>query len=608
MNKQKKHNYNWLIVLFFILFCYTAFPNIVYTSQKERADTAKINTLTEEAYLTARKNPEQSVSAAHSALKVSKKANYKKGIADANLALGAAYMAKHNPNDSATFYCHRALNLHTQLNDLKGMARACYGLSFIYNFKSQAQKAIEYGKLSVEYFEKAGRQREVIAALDAVIFLEKQQNNYEKALQLSDKAIKISQTLNDTLQWANALNNKGNILKDMFLFNPAIDAYFDAFQLWELANDTSGLAIAYGSIANAYFFEGDYKKSLEYNFKKLPITINGGNLWETNKTMSNIALSYSNLNKPDSALFYMKQSLKIAKKMNYPEGVANSYNNMASTYLSLEITDSTLVYSSKAIAIAEKINSPNLAKYKISKAMAFNHQKKYNEALVLAKKSYNLAKQRNDKHIVKDASFLLSEIHHHLGQRSLAYPFLTEYIKLHDSISNMEYMRKVTRLDIQHEYETKQKTAEFEIEKSKQQIEILNKTNFIKSQRIKIFWIVIMSIILLSFAGAFISFLVIRNQNHRIEQMKLEIRNYLLNSEPTKKEASNKNPIEILIAKYNLTQREAEIMELISTGIGNEEIANKLFVSRNTVKFHIKNIFIKLDVKNRVQALQKSAM
>jgi LuxR family maltose regulon positive regulatory protein len=49
-------------------------------------------------------------------------------------------------------------------------------------------------------------------------------------------------------------------------------------------------------------------------------------------------------------------------------------------------------------------------------------------------------------------------------------------------------------------------------------------------------------------------------------------------------------------------------MNLISTGIGNEEIANKLFVSKNTVKFHIKNIFIKLDVKNRVQAMQKSAL
>ncbi|HHE40131.1 MAG TPA: LuxR family transcriptional regulator, partial [Candidatus Cloacimonetes bacterium] len=57
-----------------------------------------------------------------------------------------------------------------------------------------------------------------------------------------------------------------------------------------------------------------------------------------------------------------------------------------------------------------------------------------------------------------------------------------------------------------------------------------------------------------------------------------------------------------------LTQREAEIMELIETGIGNEEIAEKLFVSRNTIKFHIKNIFIKLDVRNRVQALHKMTM
>jgi ATP/maltotriose-dependent transcriptional regulator MalT len=90
--------------------------------------------------------------------------------------------------------------------------------------------------------------------------------------------------------------------------------------------------------------------------------------------------------------------------------------------------------------------------------------------------------------------------------------------------------------------------------------------------------------------------------------MKLEIRNYLLNAEAKEKKGINENPLDTLIEKYGLTQREAEIMNLISTGIGNEEIANKLFVSKNTVKFHIKNIFIKLDVKNRVQAMQKSSL
>jgi LuxR family transcriptional regulator of csgAB operon len=51
-----------------------------------------------------------------------------------------------------------------------------------------------------------------------------------------------------------------------------------------------------------------------------------------------------------------------------------------------------------------------------------------------------------------------------------------------------------------------------------------------------------------------------------------------------------------------LTSREIEIMAMISIGAKNDEIADKLFISPNTVKTHIYNIFKKIDVPNRLQA------
>ena len=51
-----------------------------------------------------------------------------------------------------------------------------------------------------------------------------------------------------------------------------------------------------------------------------------------------------------------------------------------------------------------------------------------------------------------------------------------------------------------------------------------------------------------------------------------------------------------------LTPREAEILIMVSTGAKNEEIAERLFISPNTVKTHIYNIFKKIDVPNRLQA------
>jgi DNA-binding CsgD family transcriptional regulator len=52
-----------------------------------------------------------------------------------------------------------------------------------------------------------------------------------------------------------------------------------------------------------------------------------------------------------------------------------------------------------------------------------------------------------------------------------------------------------------------------------------------------------------------------------------------------------------------LSDREYELLLLLKTGVTNKEIADKLFISINTVKTHLQHLFEKLDVKNRTQAI-----
>ena len=60
------------------------------------------------------------------------------------------------------------------------------------------------------------------------------------------------------------------------------------------------------------------------------------------------------------------------------------------------------------------------------------------------------------------------------------------------------------------------------------------------------------------------------------------------------------------IKDLGISKRESEVLELISQGLSNQEIADKLFVSLNTVKTHSARLFEKLEVNSRTKAIHKA--
>ncbi len=68
--------------------------------------------------------------------------------------------------------------------------------------------------------------------------------------------------------------------------------------------------------------------------------------------------------------------------------------------------------------------------------------------------------------------------------------------------------------------------------------------------------------------------------------------NYVINSEKLK--------------SHGISVRELEVLELMAKGLSNQEIANKLFVSLHTIKTHSANLYSKLSVKRRTQAIRKA--
>jgi DNA-binding CsgD family transcriptional regulator len=60
------------------------------------------------------------------------------------------------------------------------------------------------------------------------------------------------------------------------------------------------------------------------------------------------------------------------------------------------------------------------------------------------------------------------------------------------------------------------------------------------------------------------------------------------------------------LKRTGISKREYEVLELISAGLSNQEIAEKLFVSTSTVKTHVSNVLGKLDASRRTEAIAKA--
>lgn len=60
------------------------------------------------------------------------------------------------------------------------------------------------------------------------------------------------------------------------------------------------------------------------------------------------------------------------------------------------------------------------------------------------------------------------------------------------------------------------------------------------------------------------------------------------------------------LKKLNLSNREYEVLQLLTKGYSNADIAESLFLSLSTVKTHVSHLFVKMDVKSRTQAIEKA--
>jgi DNA-binding CsgD family transcriptional regulator len=297
----------------------------------------------------------------------------------------------------------------------------------------------------------------------------------------------------------------------------------------------------------------------------------------------------------DSASYYYEKLITISQQNNYLKGVSTGYNNLASVYEKTGRYQEALDLKLKGLKIDRRIDDTyGIMTSLVSLTESYILLKNYHKAKETLDEAFTLC----DSSWIADLSgihYLYYDIFKKTGNSNEALNNYEKYAVLTDSINQNRSREKVMEI-----------LAKYETEKKEQQILLLEQTNLLNESRIRFQWVLIGGLVISGLLILIVVWFFMRHKNHKIKMMQLEIHQFLLRlrniENPDEKVHQYNDPSETF-KKWDLTKREAEILHHLSQGCSNAKIAKNLFISENTVKFHIKNIYIKLNVKNRMEAL-----
>jgi len=395
------------------------------------------------------------------------------------------------------------------------------------------------------------------------------------------------------------------------------------------------------NLTTFYARNGQYDSALVLIQEVYQMDLESGDSSDISSDFNTLAFLYSQQNNHKKALNYYQQSIDYLKPTE-DRKLATRYSNMAMAYMELEDFDQAKALHQKSYDLYEKIqDSIKMAQQKLNTGVLYARMKQYKTAqnfqqqaidfysrmknswaetrsrieltqTLIAAGQYKKAlrqveaavencQKHNFLEELVEALKLKMQIQEKLGLTNQALETLKKHNIYKDSLDKSNQLRKLNNLELK--FVTEQKEQEIEMLQLSNE---LQEASLLRQRRENL--ALIMGLAALLIFGGFV--FITQRQKFRlkeallskeIDELRLQL-SALLGSggeslEPVKEEIDQK-------LKEPLSDREFDIFKLALTEKSNREMAEELFVSVNTVKYHLKNIYEKIGVSSRKEALK----
>lgn len=433
-----------------------------------------------------------------------------------------------------------------------------------------------------------------------------QLGNADSSFYFLDQAEDLSRKRSDDLVLIKVYNTKGLVLMGLSKYEEALSTFQKGLAIGDGRNEPKYLEAVRKILGNSggiFYDLGDFEGALRQSQRALEISKALGDSSGLAYNHLRLAITYQAMDNIKSCLSHLNVSNEILTTLNDTTTLLYVQNTLGEVYTKARNYPSALQSYGNAnrlaIAIANKEEelhtSLSMGNTYFEIGDNVSAEKIGREVLTAATKNGMAEHRKNAYDILYRVAFKKNNLRD-------ALLFRNKYYAIKDSIANEDVKSRIAELETRYETEKKkEEIIKLTLENK------LNTANLARSRN---------AIIAMAVGGSlFIMLLVVyftmRYKKQRAEKEAQELQMEALKNRFIELHASPAQlAVELGFDEFNekltthLTEREFETLKLSLEGKTNTEIADQLFISVSTVKFHLRNTYAKMGVDNRKEAFQ----
>lgn len=389
---------------------------------------------------------------------------------------------------------------------------------------------------------------------------------------------------------------------DLNQYDSAIYYLNKAFEIDLITKDSANLVYDLGGLGYFKVMKKEYEEGIKYYNESLKY-LKENDYRQRGTTYNNIGMAYLENEKYEDAEKYLFKSIAFHEKIKDSTKVMMRYMNLGILYIKTNKLDKALKYEQAAVKYFDKKKNSHL-EVKSLIHLSKIYGKKSNDAsqLKTAKKAKSLAEKKGYLAEVISANKQLINAYKKQNNFRSAFNLTRDNQVYIDSLSRNKHLQAINKLELK--YVTEKKEQKIQELKLKNQIA---ESELYKAKTKQLIIALVAGAILIIVSV----FYFLKRKQAILEKEASELRidaiqKRFIELHKSPSELSVELDYEDLNNKLHneLSEREFEVLKLSLSGKTNNEISEALFLSVNTVKYHLKKIYPKLGVNSRKEAFK----